>query len=277
MKRFFSKNGILLLSAVTIVAVVLCVVSALTSGTGILHNVAGVIAFPFRSLGATVSGWVQNVGDRFQSIETLQQENDALRRENAELRDAMRQAERDSAENEKLRSILDLRRQRRDFALESAFITEFSASNWASVLTLSKGTSSGVAIGNCVVDEYGYLVGIITDAGLNWSTVTTVLDPESQLGASVFRTKEPVVVSGDLRLMNTGKLKVEYVQSGLINGDQIVTSGLGGYYPAGLVIGTVEDILATDNGMGHYAILSPSTDLAKLTELFIITDFEVVE
>jgi rod shape-determining protein MreC len=150
-------------------------------------------------------------------------------------------------------------------------------SNWASALTLSKGTSSGVAIGNCVIDEYGYLVGVITDAGLNWSTVTTVIDPESQLGAAVFRTREPAVVSGDLRLMSQGKLKLDYVQGDLINGDLIVTSGLGGYFPPDLVIGTVEDVLAKESGMGKYAVLTAKTDPNSLSQVFIITGFDVVE
>ena len=172
---------------------------------------------------------------------------------------------------------MELRQQRQDFQLESARVTEQSMSNWASALTLSKGTSSGVAIGNCVIDEYGYLVGVITDAGLNWSTVTTVIDPESQLGAAVFRTREPAVVSGDLRLMSQGKLKLDYVQGDLINGDLIVTSGLGGYFPPDLVIGTVEDVLANESGMGKYAVLTAKTDPNSLSQVFIITGFDVVE
>ena len=277
MKRFFTKNGILLLSAVTIVAVALCVISALSSGTGFLQNAAGVVASPFRSLGATVSGWVQNVGDRFHSVDDLRRENEELRQENARLQEEIRQARNDSSENERLRNILGLRQQRRDFTMESAHVTEQNLTNWASTLTLSKGTSSGIAIGNCVVDEYGYMVGIITDAGHNWSTVTTVVDPESQLGAAVFRTEEPAVVSGDLRLMSQGRLKLEFLQGELFNGDLIITSGLGGYYPSDLVIGTVEDIMADDSGMGKYAILSPKSDLSSLSQVFIITGFDVVE
>ena len=277
MKGFFTKNGILLLSAVTIVAVVMCVVAALTSGTGFLHNAAGILVSPFRSLDATVSGWVQDVGGHFRSVEDLRRENAALRKENAELQEQNRRAQNDSEENQRLRNVLELRQQRQDFQLESARVTEQSMSNWASALTLSKGTSSGVAIGNCVIDEYGYLVGVITDAGLNWSTVTTVIDPESQLGAAVFRTREPAVVSGDLRLMSQGKLKLDYVQGDLINGDLIVTSGLGGYFPPDLVIGTVEDVLANESGMGKYAVLTAKTDPNSLSQVFIITGFDVVE
>ena len=71
--------------------------------------------------------------------------------------------------------------------------------------------------------------------------MTTILDTDSQLGALVFRTGEVTVAMGDLALMGQGKLKLSYLEgeSSLINGDMIVTSGLGGYYPSGLVIGSV--------------------------------------
>ena len=279
MKQFFSKNGILLLAAVTIVAVIMCIVSAVSNGTGILHNVAGVVASPFRAAGSAVSDWVGGIGDHFQTVEDLQRENEALRRENARLKEENRQATVDSEENARLRNILNLRQQRRDFTLESAHITERSSSNWASTVTLGKGTNCDIAIGDCVVDEYGYLVGVVTDAGLNWSTVTTLLDTDSQLGALVFRTGETTVAMGDLSLMSTGKLKLSYLQSesSLINGDLIVTSGLGGYYPSDLVIGAVEEILTDDSGLTQYAILAPKTDLDSLVEVFVITDFVVVD
>lgn len=151
----------------------------------------------------------------------------------------MRQAQTDSEENARLRTLLNLRQQRQDFSFESAHIIERSTSNWSSAMTLSKGTSSDVAIGDCVVNEEGYLVGVITDAGLTWSTVTTILDTDSQLGAKVFRTGEVTVAMGDLSLMQQGRLKLSYLsdESGLVNGDLLLTSGLGGYYPSGLGIG----------------------------------------
>lgn len=279
MKNFFTKNGILILAAVTIIAVGMCVVSALSSGTGILHNVVGVVTSPFRSAGAAVSGWVENIGDRFDSVSDLQKENDDLRKQIADLEEDVRRAKSDAEENERLRTLLGLRQQRRDFKFESAYVTEHSSSNWSSTLTLGKGTNYGVKIGDCVVDAYGYLVGVVTDAGLNWCTVTTVLDTDSKLGAVVFRTDEIAVAAGDLALMGENCLKLDYLQSDtkLINGDLIVTSGLGGYYPAGLVIGSVKEIRTDDSGLMKYAVVTPKTDLSDLREVFIITDFDVVD
>lgn len=136
-----------------------------------------------------------------------------------------------------------------------------------------------MAIGDCVVDQYGYLVGVVTEAGANWCTVTTILDTDSHLGALVFRTGEVTVAMGDLALMGQGKLKLSYLEgeSSLINGDMIVTSGLGGYYPSGLVIGSVEEIKTDDNGLTRYATIIPKTDITQLVEVFVITDFTIVD
>ena len=73
-----------------------------------------------------------------------------------------------------------------------------------------------------------------------------------------------------------GKLKLTYLpdSSTLITGDLIVTSGLGGYYPYGLTIGSVEDVRTDDGGLARYAVLEPRCDPEGLTDLYIITDFE---
>ena len=263
MKKFFSKNGIWILAAATLIAVVLCVLSSMGSTTGFLHNAAGVVTQPFRSAAASVGGWFGSISEHFQSVDTLKQENAELRKK----------------ENARLRTLLNLRQQRQDFSFESAHIIERSTSNWSSAMTLSKGTSSDIAIGDCVVNEEGYLVGVITDAGLTWSTVTTILDTDSQLGAKVFRTGEVTVAMGDLSLMQQGRLKLSYLsdESGLVNGDLLLTSGLGGYYPSGLGIGSVEEVRTDDNGLTKYAVIAPLVDMNQLTEVFVITDFDIVD
>lgn len=279
MKRFFKNNGIWLLAAAAVVAVVLCILSAVSSGTSFLTNAFGVIASPFRAAGTAVTSWVQDIGDRFDKVESLQAENDELRQRLAELEEQLRRAERADEENQRLRDLLNLRQQRRDLTLESTFITERPTSNWSSTFLLSKGTNFGVAIGDCVVDAQGYLLGIITDAGYNWSRMTSLLDTDSEIGASVFRTGDLAIACGDLALMMENRLKLSYLPNDvhLLQGDLIITSGLGGYYPGGLVIGTVGEVLSDDSGMTQYATVSLKADLDQLSQVFVITSFDVVE
>lgn len=279
MKRFLSKNGIWLLAGVAVVVVVLCIISAVSSGTPFLHNAAGVIASPFRAAGSAVAGWFGGIGDHFDKVADLQQENDDLRAQVADLERQLRQAQKESEENQRLRDLLELQSQRRDLKTVSARVTERSVSNWASTLTLTRGTSAGVAIGDCAIDEYGNLVGVVTDAGLNWCAVTTILDTTSSIGATVFRTEQVAVAQGQLGLMSEGQLALTYVDEPdkLIAGDLVVTSGLGGYYPSGLPIGTVTELRTDTGGLTQYAVLSPKADIGALTQVFLITEFDVVE
>ena len=135
MKRFLSKNGIWLLAGVAVVVVVLCIISAVSSGTPFLRNAAGVIASPFRSAGSAVAGWFGGIGDHFDKVADLQQENDDLRAQVADLERQLRQAQKESEENQRLRDLLELQSQRRDLKTVSARVTERSVSNWASTLT----------------------------------------------------------------------------------------------------------------------------------------------
>ena len=129
------------------------------------------------------------------------------------------------------------------------------------------------------MDSTGALAGVVTEAGLNWCRLSTVLDTESQFGATVFRTGETAVAGGDLALMSEGKLRLQYLtdSASLIKGDVIVTSGLGGYYPSGLVIGTVDAVQTDDGGLARYAVLEPKCDVTHTQELFIITEFDVIQ
>ena len=279
MKRFLSKYGIWLLAGVAVVVVVLCIISAVASGTPFLRNAAGVIASPFRAAGSAVAGWVGGIGDHFDDVASLQQENDELRAQVADLEQQLRQAQKAQEENQRLRKLLELQSQRRDLKTVSAQVSQRSAINWSSTLTLNRGTSAGIAIGSCAIDEYGDLVGVVTDAGLNWCTVTTVLDTSSAIGAKVFRTEQVAVAQGQLSLMGQGQLSLTYLENAedLISGDLVVTSGLGGYYPAGLTIGTIEELRTDADGLTQYAVVTPKAAIDSLTQVFLITDFDVVE
>lgn len=279
MKRLLTKYGVIVLSLAVVIAVILSVMAYFSTSAAPLPNVAGIIASPFRSAGAaiteTVSGWV----DYFTEFDALKEENEQLKLEIAEMETAIRQAEKDSEENERLRKLLDLREQRRDLHFESARIVESDSSNWESVLTVNKGTAQDVAVGDCVVTETGYLVGVVTDAGLNWSTIRTILDSDTSIGATVFRSGQNAVAQGDFALMGQDRLMLNYLGADpdVVAGDLIVTSGLGDYFPSQLVIGTVESVSTGDDGLAQYAVITPSVSLDDLTQVFIVTSFNIVE
>jgi len=279
LKEFFRQHGLRILAAAAAVAVLLSVLTYFSSTSSVLENIAGVLTYPFRAAATAVSDWVDDKQQYYEDVTALKEENAALKKEIAELRAQQRQAQADSEENKLLRELLKLQEQRRDFQFVSTAVLAHSESSWTSSLTLNHGTDSDIAVGDCVVSAEGYLVGVVSKVGLNWSTVLTVVDTDTELGARIFRTGEIAVAEGDFSLMGEGKLKLSYLKADeeVLIGDQIVTSGLGGYYPSGLVIGSVESVQTDDDGLARYAVLAPMVDFDALTELFVIIDHDIVE
>lgn len=279
MKNFLKNHGLWVLFAAAVIAVALAVMSTLSNTSAPLTNVANIVASPFRSAYTAIATWFNDKQNYYRDTTALETENATLRKRIAEMEETVRQAEAALEENARLRELQNLREQRRDLSdIEAAYITEHTVTNWTSSLTLNKGTAHGVEVNDCVIDETGALVGIISEAGTNWSTVLTLVDTDTSLGAQVFRTKDLGLAQGEFSLMGQDRLRLDYLPADcqLLGGDLVVTSGLGGYYPSDLVIGSVEEVQVDDSGAASYAILVPQVDFASLTEVFVIKSFDIV-
>ncbi|MEG1657687.1 MAG: rod shape-determining protein MreC [Oscillibacter sp.] len=279
MKKFLQEHGLWVLFATAVIAVALAVMSFYTNTSAPLTNLVNSVSAPFRSAYTSVATWFNDKQAYYQDSTALAEENAALKVKIAKMEAAVRQAQSDSAENKRLRELANLREQRQDFVFEAATVTEHSTSNWTASLTLNRGTDHGVTKNDCVITEEGFLVGVISEVGGNWCRVLLVTDTDTSIGAQVFRTKDLGLAQGDFSLMDKGALQMSVLAADatLLNGDLIVTSGLGGYYPAGLVIGSVDEVKQDDSGATSYAVLSPSADLNNLIQVFIIKSFEIVD
>ena len=283
MKDFLKNNGVLILIAAVLLSLITAVVSYTFGGVADpITNVFGVIATPFRNAFHAMVSWSEGVySDTFER-ESMEAELSALKKENAQLRRQALDVETTKQENERLKDLLGLAEKRPELTYQDATVTRRSAHgsyNWAATLTVNKGTASEVQVGDCVVDQYGYLVGVVSVTGLNWSTVRTVVDVDLEMGGLIARTDEAAILEGDFALMGQGKLKLTYLpeDAEILPGDTILTSGLKSgdeaTYPAGLVVGTVDQLLRDESGMSDYAVLTPSSELNGLEQVFIITDF----
>ena len=278
MRQFLQKHGLWVLFAAAVIAVGLALMSVFSNTSSPLANVANVIASPFRSAYTSVADWFNDKQNYYQDNTALKEENAALKKQLAEMEAAIRQAEKDSAENERLKHLLGLKAQRPDLTgdLQAAMITEHAVINWTSSLTIDKGTRHGLEVNDCVISETGALVGLISEVGTNWATVLTLVDTDTSLGAQVFRTNDLGLAQGNFSLMDENRLRLEYLPAdcSLLGGDLVVTSGLGGFYPAGLVIGSVAEVQQDDSGATSYAILTPAVQFDALSEVFVIRSFD---
>lgn len=280
MKDFLRNNGIWIFLIAVLLAAIIGVFSALFGGIADpLSNLWGVVTTPLREVSGRFVDWTEGVYQYSFRFEELEQENAELKKRVAELEQQSAQGELAIQENERLRTLLDLQEKRRDFSFVSATILSHSSSNWESLLTISKGSIHDVSPGDCVIDENQLLVGVVVEVGLNWSTVRTLIDADTELGALVARTGSAAIAEGDFTLMEQGKLKLTYLPEGtpLIAGDLVLTSGLNDTYPSGLVIGAIEELRTDASGMGRYAVLQPKVELQALKQVFVVKDFDILE
>ena len=280
MKDFLRQNGILLLVIALLLSILIGVLSVVMGGQADpLSNLTNTIVSPLRGGVTAAADWVEGVYTYIFHYGELEQELNGLRVRVGELEEQVREGEEASRENEQLRELLNLQARRRDFVFEGARVTARSTSNWESTLTLSKGSSSGIQAGDCVVTEMGVLVGVVSKTGLNWSTVSTIINTDTQMGGIVNRTYSAGVLEGDFSLMNQDRLKLNYLPEGaqLVSGDEVLTSGRGEVFRSGLVVGQVEGVFTDPSGQTRYAVVKPAVDLDALIKVFVIKDFEIVE
>jgi rod shape-determining protein MreC len=280
LKNFLKDNGIWLLLITVLLTALFGIFYAMMGGMADpLANLWGVVTAPVRTVSARFVSWTEGVYSYAFEHEELKTRNAELEKRVAELEKDAAQSELALQENERLRKLLGLQERRQDFTFEAAAVTSRSASNWESVITVNKGSLHGVAAGDCVIDENGVLVGVVTQVGVNWASVRTVVDADTEMGALVARTESAAIIEGDFSLMGVGELKLTYLPEtvSLIAGDLVVTSGLNGTYPSGLVIGTVRELRAEPSGMGHYAVVEPRAELGDLKQVFVIKEFAARE
>ncbi|HEU5321183.1 MAG TPA: rod shape-determining protein MreC, partial [Methylomirabilota bacterium] len=198
----------------------------------------------------------------------IRAENRRLREEAQRLRvEALRVTE-TADENRRLRRLLELREALPLETLAGEVIAR-EWGGWVRSLTVNRGRGDNVGRLTAVIAPDG-LVGRIIDVRPGVAIVQVLTDPASTVGAHVVRTRTPGIVEGEPR----GTMRFKYMArdgAGLEVGDFVVTSGLGGLFPRGIPIGRVRAIDDRGSALFHYAHLTPVVDLARLSEVLLLT------
>ena len=248
-------------------------------GTGLIQNLTGIVAAPMQKVLSSTVNWFNSIYGYLYDYDSLMAENESLRTQLAEAQQSARDGIEASEENVRLREALNLRQKHTDYVLESAKVVLWSSSNWSSSFTISKGRTSGIELGDPVITEYGALVGQVTELGETWATVSTLIDVDMSVGAFVGNSGSSGMVVGEYALMQKKNAKLSFLADGaqIFVGDEVLTSGSGGKFPAGLVIGVISNVQTEAGGQIEYGIVVPQCELDTLVQVFIIKDFEVVE
>lgn len=239
------------------------------SDTGLLHSARRVtleLTSPIARLGTIITSPVRAVGDYFEGIGASRERVLALERQNEELRARLAELEEARQENERLRALVDFAEERK-FAKLGAEVIRRPVSIWEGVIVIDRGSDDGVEPGMPVIAAQG-LVGQVADVSSNSATVRLISDQQSGVSVIVQSTRTPGVVRGSV----DGSLSLDFVDRAYlpVAGDVVITSGLGGVYPAGIVVG---DVISVDDRHGE---LYPRIEVASrvpigsIEEVFVL-------
>ena len=257
--------------------------------TGLLSPVEEALSFVISPIERGVASVVRAVGDVFQGgqearelqelVATLQQENETLRIENIRLQEQY------VAENEQLRGLLDFKNANPTFRLvgadvvargQSTVVVGQDTNPYLGYLIINAGSRDGVAIGMPVVASGAVLVGRIARVSPHLAYVQLLNDPTSQVAALLQGSRASGLVvgredpeKGNLLIM-TEILPDETVAENEI----VITSGLGGLLPQGLVLGQVESVSYQESALFQEAVVRPALDYRRLEAVVVLLDFE---
>lgn len=221
-------------------------------------------------LGASTAGFFRGLFD----FRKLQEENRELLKELADRENLRHQVLELQKENYRLREMLDFK-ERKDYELLPAEVIARDPSNWFETITVNRGSLHGVKKNMAVITSQG-LVGNILKVSRTSSRVLLLTDSRRAVSALVMRSREPGDVgivegsSGESVSLRMTNLPPE---ANIQPGDTIISSGLGGIFPKGLVIGTVLETGLDQYGLLQQAVVLPAVNFNRLEEVFIVMEF----
>ncbi len=271
------KTTIFLIASTLVIAVLIGIFGAVASKetASLAENAVGVTAEGGQEITSGIGGWFRNIFSYFGSVKKLREENEALKKMNIELDKQVKDMLGLEYENEDLRAMLGLAETEPKLDLVAARVIAKDPSNWYSSFTINKGTKDGIEKNQAVFTGNGELLGQVYKVGSSWAEIITVLDPDSSVGSAVGRTNDIGVLEGDYSLRLKGLCRLGYLSrdAEIAVGDYVETSGMGGIYPKGLLIGKVTEVIEENATMSKYATVEPLANIDKVNEVFVLRTF----
>ena len=259
----------------------LCIVLMFTTFTSdvpgkFLGNIAGFIIVPFQNGIASISTVLVEASREKATIEELQAENQALKQQIDELTSENTLLMQDKYELTSLRELYELDQQYSEYDKIGARVISASSGNWSDSFIIDKGSDDGILVDMNVIAG-SCLVGRVTETGSNWARVITVINDSSNISATVLHTQDNLIVSGDLRLIETGVIRYSQLiddDNQVGKGDKVVTSNISDKYLPGILIGYIASVETDSNNLTKSGYLTPVVDFEHLTEVLVITQLK---
>jgi rod shape-determining protein MreC len=220
-----------------------------------------------RSIAQPIANVVTNYGD----VRDLTAENTSLRTENERLQAEIARLLEEATQREQLSRLLEVANSLEGHEFATARVISRDAGNLREQVAIDLGTSDGLRSGMPVVTEGNTLIGTVTRVEDDHSWVTLVSDAASAVSSLILESRAQGVVSGGYNR----RLTMDFVtqDSAVKEGDTVVTSGLGGTYPAGLVIGKVTGVGGQRQDLFQSVTVEPLASFSRIETVLVMTSF----
>lgn len=233
---------------------------------------------PVSSFFHTMGSGTHNIFRLLFEIKNLKEQSATLSERVVELENRTVLLEELKQENERLRRMLNFKTRSNQYRMEVAQVIGRSPETWFNVILLDKGEKDGISVDMPVVTDRG-LVARIEEVGESWSKARLIIDQRSSVSGMIQRTRINGIIKGGVEPDGQGLCRMVYLpkNASVVQGDLVISSGLGKVFPKGLVIGWVTDVKEDQNGLLKYAVVRPAVDFERLEEVFIITGSDTLE
>jgi len=278
MRNLFNNKPLLI---ALVALLLLALLALLTSGDRTLtfvESTVGSVLQPVQSFASRASDSIIAFVESVFNTTEADLENQQLKVYVSQLEQSLNEMESLRQENVRLKELLTFAQSTPELTYVSGTVIGRSQGIWFDTFTINIGRSQGVDKNMPVVNAKG-LVGRVSEVGGTWCKVVAIIDSSTNVSVMVERTRDNGMVRGLLQAGNaTDSLALYYLpsDSDLTPGDKIVTSGIGGMYPKGLVVGTVSEVSRSGESDNN-AIILPSVDFRHIEEVMVVVGMPAQE
>ena len=277
MKKKFSIQSKHLIIIMTIICIGLIALAASSKFSfAPLKQGTGYVISPFQNGINEIGTWLNDQTAALNNAKKLTKTNEELSQKVEELAAENNVLLQEKDELDRLRKLYNLDKSYSEYEKVAAQIISKEPGNWYSTFTINRGSVDGIQVDHNVI-AIGGLVGIVTEVGEHWSTVRSIIDDTSNVSAMAATTSNHCIVTGNLLLMDEGKLnfiQMTDTDDAVQTGERIVTSDISDKFLKGILIGHISEIEYDSNKLTKSGTVIPAVDFVELHEVLVITELK---
>lgn len=258
----------------TVLCIMMIVLSSVKDGfMNPLRNAVGTVLVPIQS-GVNYVGY--KLYSRWEKHKTLleaEAENEKLTAKIDLLIEENNILKQNEEELKRLRELYSLDQEYLQYEKVAARVIAKDSENWFQVFRIDKGSKDGIMVDQNVMAKGG-LVGIVTDVGLNYATVRSIIDDESRVSCMGIQSSDTCIVAGDLQLFEEGRLRITNMKKEAViqDGDRIVTSNISSKFLPGILVGFAIGIEEDEKRLMKNGYLIPAADFTDIREVLVLKE-----